>query len=76
VDRFVSYKDVNSVDAHFLSNHEGLLDCSALYDTPDVDLQVSLLRFCQSSVYVPIRWKFVCDPRYPWMAHEIRDAIR
>jgi hypothetical protein len=43
VDRFASSKDVNRVDAYFLSNQEGLLDCGALYDYPDVDLQVSLL---------------------------------
>jgi hypothetical protein len=43
VDRLVSYKDVNRVDADFLSYQVGLLDWGALYDTPDVDLQVSLL---------------------------------
>jgi hypothetical protein len=27
-------------------------------------------------VYVPVRWKFVPDQRYPGMTLEIRDAIR
>jgi hypothetical protein len=27
-------------------------------------------------VCVPVRWKFVPDPRYPWMTLEIQDAIR
>jgi hypothetical protein len=58
-----------------LSNQEGLLDCGALFDTPDVDLQVSLLTDFVNFLYgvcVPVRWKFVCDSRYPWMAHKIQ----
>jgi hypothetical protein len=38
VDRFVSYKDVNRVDADFLRYQAGLLDWDALYDTSDVNL--------------------------------------
>jgi hypothetical protein len=55
------------------------LDWGALYDTPDVDLQVLLLTDFVNHLYrvsVPVRWKFVPDPRYPWMTLEIRDAIR
>jgi hypothetical protein len=67
------------VDADFLSYQMVLLDWGALYDTPDVDLQVSLLTDYINHLYrvcVPVRWKFVPDPRYPWMTLEIRDAIR
>jgi hypothetical protein len=68
------------VDGDFLSYQMGLLDWDALYDTPDVDLQVSLLTDFFNYLYrvcVPVRWKFVVpDPRYPWMTLEIRDAIR
>jgi hypothetical protein len=70
VDRFFSYKDVNRMDADFLSYLVGLLDRGALCDTPDVDLQVSLLTDFVNHLYgicVPVRWKFVPDPRYPWM---------
>jgi hypothetical protein len=52
------------------------LDWSSLYETPDVDLQVSLLTDSINHLYrvcVPVRWKFVPDPRYPWMTLEIRD---
>jgi hypothetical protein len=51
VDRFVSYKDVNRVDGAFLSYQLRLLDWVALYDTPDVDLQVSLLTDFISHLY-------------------------
>jgi hypothetical protein len=77
VDRFVSYKDVNRVNADFLSYQLGLLDWGALYDPPDVDLQVSLLIDFVNHLYrvcVPVRWKFVPDPRYPSRTLEIRDA--
>jgi hypothetical protein len=73
VDRFISYKDVNCVDVDFLSYQQvGRLDWGALYDTPDFDLQVSLLTDFVNHLYrvcVPVRWKFVfvSDPRYPWM---------
>jgi hypothetical protein len=40
---FFSYKDVNHVAADFLGYRVRLLDRGALYNTPDVDLQVSLL---------------------------------
>jgi hypothetical protein len=79
VDRFVSYKDVNRVDADFLSYQVGLSDLDELYDTPDVDLQLSLLTDFVNQLYrvcFPVRWKFVPDPSYPWMTLEIRDAIR
>jgi hypothetical protein len=67
------------VDGHFLGYQVGLLDWKAPYDTPDVDLQVSLLTDSINHLYrvcVPVRWKFVPDPRYPWMTLKIRDAIR
>jgi myo-inositol catabolism protein IolC len=50
-----------------------------LYDTPDVDLQVSLLTDFVNHLYrvcVPIWWKFLPDTRYSWMTLEIQDAIR
>jgi hypothetical protein len=64
MDRFVSYKDVNCVDAHFLSYKVGLLDWGALYDILDVALQVSLLIDFVNQLYgvcVPVRWKFVSE---------------
>jgi hypothetical protein len=42
-------------------------------------LQVSLLTDFVNHLYgvcVPVRWKFVPDPKYPWMTLEIQDAIR
>jgi hypothetical protein len=57
---FSSYKDVNRLDADFSSFQVGLLDWGALYDTPDVDLQVSLLTDFVNHLYrvcVPVRWK-------------------
>jgi hypothetical protein len=42
-------------------------------------LQVSLLTDFINHLYrvcVPVGWKFVPDPWYPWMTLEIRDAIR
>jgi hypothetical protein len=79
VNRFVSYKDVNHVDADFLSYQMGLLDWGALCDTLDVDLQVSLVTDFVDHLYgacFPVRWKFVPDPKYPWMTLAIRVAIR
>jgi hypothetical protein len=67
------------VDADFFNYQVGLLDWGMLYDTPDVDLQVSLLTDFVNHLYhdcVPVRWKFVADPRYSWITLEIRDAIR
>jgi hypothetical protein len=61
------------VDADFLSYRV------RIYDTTDVDLQVSLLIDYVSHLYgvcVPVRWKIVPDPRYPWMTLQIRNAIR
>jgi hypothetical protein len=63
----------------FLSYQVGFLDWGALYDTLDVDLQVSLLSDIVNHLYrlcVPLQWKFVPEPRYPWMTLEIRVAIR
>jgi hypothetical protein len=68
------------VNADFFNYQVGLLDWGALYDTPDVDFQVSLLTNFVNHLYGfcdAVRWKFVPDPmRYPWMKLEIRDAIR
>jgi hypothetical protein len=50
-----------------------------LYDTLDVDLQMPLLTDFVNLLYrvcVPVRWKFVSDPRYLWMTLVIQDAIR
>jgi hypothetical protein len=49
------------------------LHWGAFYNTPDIDLQVSLLIDFVNHLYdVCVRWKFVPDPR----TFEIRDAIR
>jgi hypothetical protein len=70
---------LNHVDADFLSYQVGLLDLGALYDTPDVDFKIPLLTdfvIHLFGVCVPVRWKLVPDPRYPWMTLEIWGAIR
>jgi hypothetical protein len=62
VDCFVSYKNVNCLDADFLSYQVGLLDWGALCHTSDVDLQVSLLTDYGNHMYdvcVPVRWKLL-----------------
>jgi hypothetical protein len=55
VNRFVSYKDVNHVDADFLSHQLRLLDWGALYETPNVDLQVN--PWMTLEIWDDIRWR-------------------
>jgi Reverse transcriptase (RNA-dependent DNA polymerase) len=79
VDRFIFVRDVNRVDLDQLAEETNRLDWAALYATSDVDRQVILLSDYVKRLYevcVPIRRKFVPDPRTPWMNLEIRDAIR
>jgi hypothetical protein len=67
------------VDADFRGHQVGLLDWGALYDTPDADLQVSLLTDFVNHLYdvcVPVWWKFVPDLRYPWMTLEMPTASK
>jgi hypothetical protein len=79
VDRFVTVRDLNLINIEFLQDQISLLNWAALYATPDVDERVNILTSFINYLYdiaVPLRRKFVPDPRTPWMTLEIRDAIR